>query len=118
MKKWTRWQDWVVVAAGAVAALSTLWTAQNTASMWLMVVLGVLVAASGVVNLSTPGMPWVEWVQLLLGIALLAAPWMGAYTGHSGAAWTSWIAGAVVAVASGFAINPSTKAHHHAVPSH
>jgi|GEM_PF-3403099 len=26
MKKWTRWQDWTVVAAGAYAALSVLWT--------------------------------------------------------------------------------------------
>ena len=28
MKKRTRWQDWTVIAAGAFAALSVLWTAQ------------------------------------------------------------------------------------------
>ncbi|NVM94198.1 SPW repeat domain-containing protein [Arthrobacter wenxiniae] len=118
MKKWTRWQDWAAVAAGAVAALSTLWTTQSTASTWMMVAGGVLIAVSGVINLAAPGMPWIEWVQVILGAVLVLSPWMASYTGHSGAAWTSWIAGAVVVVASGFAISPSTQAHHHAVPSH
>ncbi|NVM99822.1 SPW repeat protein [Arthrobacter sp. SDTb3-6] len=118
MKKWTRWQDWAAVAAGAVAALSTLWTTQTTSSTWLMVALGVLIAASGAVNLAAPDAPWIEWLQVVLGAALVVSPWAGSYTGHSGAAWTSWIAGAVVVVATGLAISPSTAAHHHAIPSH
>lgn len=118
MKKWTRWQDWAAVAAGAVAALSTLWTTRNTASMWLVVAGGVPIAASGVINLAAPGTPWIEWVQIILGAALVLSPWMASYTGHYGAAWTSWIGGAVVVVFSGFATSPSTEAHHHAVPSH
>ncbi|MDD0857654.1 hypothetical protein NHF46_07730 [Arthrobacter alpinus] len=52
MKKWNRWQDWAAFVGGAVAALSPIWTAHTTQSMWLMVVLGVVIAVSGVVNLS------------------------------------------------------------------
>lgn len=118
VKNWTRWQDWTAVVAGAVAALSPLWTAHTTASVWLMVILGVVIAASGVVNLASPGMPWVETAQVVLGAVLVLAPWLGVYTGQTGAAWTSWIAGAVVVIASALALRPSTDAHQHAVPSH
>lgn len=118
MKKWTRWQDWAAVIAGVVAALTPLWSTHTNSSVWLMVVLGVAIAASGVVNLASPGMPWVETAQLILGALLVLAPWFGSYTGYTGAAWTSWIAGAVVVVATVFAIRPSTEAHQHAVPSH
>ena len=85
--------------------------------MWLMIILGVVIAASGLVNLATPGTPWVEWVQLILGAALIVSPWVGSYTAHTGASWTSWIAGAVVVVVTAFAIKPSSDAHHHAVPA-
>lgn len=113
MKKWNRWQDWAAVAAGAAAALSPIWATHSTASLWMMIGLGVLIAASGIVNLAVPGTPWAEWVQVVLGAILVAGPWLGSYTGHTGASWTSWIAGAVVLVATAFAIRPSTEAHHH-----
>lgn len=118
MKKWNRWQDWAAVVGGAVAALSTIWTTHTTQSMWLMVVLGVVIAVSGVVNLSSPGMVWVEGVQLVAGAALILAPWFGSYTDQTGAAWISWIAGAIVVIATGFAFKPSNDAHHNAVASH
>jgi len=117
VKKWTRWQDWAAVIGGAVAALTPLWATHSTSSMWLMIILGVVVAASGLVNLATPGAPWVEWVQLILGAALVLAPSFGTYTAHAGAAWTSWIAGAGIVVATLFALKPSAEAANMVVPS-
>ena len=49
MKKWTRWEDWVAIAVGVVAAGSTFFMEQSGASMVWMLVLGILLIASGLV---------------------------------------------------------------------
>ncbi|WP_237759855.1 SPW repeat domain-containing protein [Arthrobacter alpinus] len=51
-------------------------------------------------------------------MALILAPWFGSYTAQTGAAWISWIAGADVVIATGFAFKPSNVAHHNAAASH
>ncbi|WP_423184556.1 SPW repeat domain-containing protein [Arthrobacter sp. NyZ413] len=115
MKKWTRWQDWTVVAAGAYAALSVLWTAQGGASVAFMVTLGVLLVAAAVTNLAVPGMPVAEWVQAAVAVVLLIAPWIGGFASMTGAAWSAWIPGAIALVVTALAIKPSTEEyrHHH-----
>lgn len=119
MKKWTRWQDWVVAVAGLYTALSTLWTHQGGMSTALMLTFGVLLIAGGVINLAMPGTPVVEWAQAIVAALLFISPWLGSYTSYTGAAWTSWIAGAVSVIAAGLAIRPSNEAHHHRIsPSH
>ena len=117
MKRWTRWQDWVVVAAGAYTALSVLWTSQTGSSTAIMVTLGALLVIGGAINLAMPGMPAVEWAQALVAAALLLAPWVAGFTSAAGAAWTAWIAGAIALVVTAFAIRPSTNEyrHHHAM---
>jgi SPW repeat. len=116
MKKWTRWQDWVAIAAGLFAALSTIWFAHAGASVALMLVLGVLLIISGLVNLAMPGMVAMEWVQGVLGVLLFVSPWAGAYTTAMGAAWTSWICGIIAVVVALLAIQPSMKTHHKVIP--
>ena len=56
MNKWTRWEDWVAVGVGLVAAVSALVLPAMGASMAWMLILGVLPIASGIVNLAMPGM--------------------------------------------------------------
>lgn len=116
MKKWTRWQDWVAIAAGLFTALSTIWVAPAGASVALMIVLGVLLIASGVVNLARPGMVSMEWVQGVLGVLLFISPWAGVYASAMGAAWTSWICGVIAVVVALLAMQPSMKMHHNAIP--
>ncbi|MEZ2390719.1 SPW repeat protein [bacterium RCC_150] len=120
MKKWTRWQDWVTVAAGLYAALAVLWTRPAGSSSSLMVVFGVLLIISGVINLAMPGTPVMEWIQAVLGALLFLSPWLGSYAMETGVAWTSWITGLVALVVTATAIKPSTEEHrHHTVsPSH
>lgn len=120
MKKWTRWQDWVTVIAGAYVALSTLWTENAGASTTLMVIGGVLLVIVGLVNLAMPGMPALEWAQAVIALLVVLAPWMGSYSHAEGPAWSSWIPGIVALVVTVLAIKPSTAFHreHHAVPSH
>ncbi|QSZ48690.1 SPW repeat protein [Arthrobacter sp. D5-1] len=120
MEKWTRWQDWTVVAAGAYAALSVLWTRQEGSSTAIMVILGVLLVIGGAVNLAMPGMPAAEWGQAIVAAALLLAPWVGNFTSATGAAWSAWIPGGVALVVTALAIKPSTEEyrHHHVASTH
>jgi len=122
MKKWNRWQDYVAVIAGLYAALSTMWTTHTTGSLVMMIGAGVLLVVAGVWNLMSPGTPVAEWVQMVLGALLFISPWVAGYTGHTGAAWTSWIAGGVAVIAAVLAVQPSmhqhTVGHDKGVPAH
>lgn len=104
-RAWTRWSDWVEVVVGVVALLSPLlWLDTSTKTMWTMVILGALIAIDGLVSLAAPRQMASETVQAVLGILLFIAPWVMGFAADSGAAWTSWIAGAVTIVASGLAL--------------
>jgi hypothetical protein len=118
MKKWTRWQDWTAVVVGLYAALSTFWTTQAGMSTVLMMTCGLLLVASGLVNLASPGMPAVEYIQAAIGLVLFLSPWIGSFAGQQAAAWTAWICGAIATVVTAAAIKPSNEAHRSVIPSH
>lgn len=111
MNKWMRWQDWVAVAAGAYAALSVFWTTQVGASMPMMLVLGILLAVAGLWNLAMPGLVAMEWIHVVIGALLVISPWVGGYATATGAAWTSWICGAIGIVVGLWAIRPAMRMH-------
>jgi hypothetical protein len=117
MKKWTRWEDWVAIAAGVAVALSAMFVPAMGASVAIMVTLGVLLVISGVVNLAFPGLVAMEYVQGALGVLLIISPWVGGYADAMtfGAAWMSWICGAIAVVVAALAIRPSMQAHHDAI---
>ena len=77
MKKWTRWEDWVAIAAGLAVALSTMFVPATGSSVAIMLVLGVLLIISGLVNLAMPGLVAMEYVQGALGVLLIISPWIG-----------------------------------------
>jgi hypothetical protein len=117
MKKWTRWEDWVAIAAGLAVAVSSMFVPAMGASVAIMVTLGVLLVISGLVNLAMPGLVAMEYVQGALGVLLIISPWVGGYADAMtfGAAWMSWICGAVAVVVAALAIRPSMQAHHDAI---
>ena len=118
MKKWMRWEDYVAGACGLIAALSVIVTMPSAAALSLMLVFGILLIATAVLNLSMPGTPWLEYVQCALGVLLFISPWIGGYAGSAGAAWTSWILGIVAAVVTAAAFKPSIDTHRKMLPSH
>lgn len=112
MKKWTRWQDWVAVAAGVYAALASIWTTPRTgASMTLLIVLGVLMIIAGLWSLYTPQLVSMEWIIAIIGALMFISPWAAVYSSHMGAAWTSWVCGGIGVVTGLWAMAPAIKTH-------
>lgn len=118
MKRWMRWEDYVAGAWGLYAALAVLWTTQTTTSRTLMLTFGIVLIITAVLNLAMPGTPCLEYAQCAARVRLFASPWLGAYATEAGAAWTSWITGAIAAVVTAAAIRPAINAHHKMLPSH
>jgi len=119
LRKWSRWEDWTALVAGLVAALSTIWVTPMGASVVLMLVFGILLVAAAVVNLAMPDLSWMEWVQGVLGVLLFISPWVGGYATAMGAAWFSWICGAVAIVVTAIALAPRlTSGSHHGDLAH
>ena len=120
MKKWTKWQNWVAVAAGLYAALAPVWTTTDGKTTATMMVLGVLTIAAGLVNLSMPRLQSMEWAQGILGVLLFISPWVLAFTAMTGMAVTAWICGIVTIVVSALAMPQLMKMredHHHHRPA-
>lgn len=112
MKKWTRWQNWVAVAAGLYAALATMWTAPAGASVAVMIVLGVLLIIAGLWDLAVPRLVSMEWIEAVLGALLFISPWVAMYATSAGAAWSSWICGGVAIIVGLWAVRPAMQMHH------
>ena len=110
-RAWSRPQDYAEVILGAVLALSPLWVDTTNTVMWTMIVLGVLIALDGLVSLAMPGLVWGEYGQLVLGVLAFISPWVMDFTGMEGAAWSSWIIGALTVVMAAAALPFATRAH-------
>lgn len=108
-RPWMRVQDWISLVAGAYLALSTLWVDVGTGGTWTMVIIGLAIVAMAVVALAMPGVYIDEWATAVGGLAAFIAPWVVGFTGTAGAAWTSWIVGAVVVI-SALAALPASRA--------
>ena len=118
MQKWTRWQDWVALAAGLAAALSPLVTDTTTSATWTMVVLGVLIIAASVYSLAMPGDVISEGSHAVLGALLVISPWVMGFADMEGLAWTAWIAGAVTLVVGALGLPVANRLHHTMAASH
>jgi len=116
-KPWTRIQDWAILVAGALLALSPLWVDVDTRGTWAMVIIGLATVALALVALAMPGAYVDEGVTAAVGVIAFIAPWLFSYSEDTAAAWTSWIVGIVVA---GLALSalPASRAvyrqQHHA----
>jgi hypothetical protein len=99
MQKWTRWQDWVTLVAGAYAALSPLWTDTDNTATWTMVVLGAATVVVSLWSLAMPDDRISEYGLVLLGVLFIASPWVMGFDNIDNMALTAWIVGGVTAIA-------------------
>ncbi|GDY32415.1 hypothetical protein GTS_40480 [Gandjariella thermophila] len=77
-----------------------------------MIVLGVLLAASGLWSLAMPGSVTSEGVHMVLGVLMFISPWVMGYSSMQGASWTSWVIGVLAVIAGAAALPAANTAHH------
>ncbi len=111
MKRWTRWQDWVVLVAGLVALLSPLWSETENRATATMVVLGILMAVSALWSLAMPGAVGAEWSHVIVGVLIGIAPFVLGFTHLTMLSWTAWVTG-VVAIVMGVLALPESRTVH------
>jgi SPW repeat len=118
MKSWTRWQDWAALVAGLYAALSPIWvnTTHEGGAVASLVILGALLVLTSVVALARPAVAATQWLIALWGVLLFVAPWVITYHALSGAAWTSWIVGAIGVLAGASVSLTGDLVHRRAIP--
>ena len=120
MRQWTRWQDWVALAAGLCALLSPLVTETETSATWTMVVLGALLVLASAYSLYRPGDmdKFSEGSHAVLGLLLFLSPWVMGFADLEGLAWTAWVAGAVTTVVGLLAMPQIASRMHRPAATH
>lgn len=102
MKRKGRWQDWVILVLGLWLLVSPFvagYASTTGAAAWNAYVVGIAVMIFAASALWAPsfGMDE-EWVNLVLGLWLVAAPFvLGFYTADSVAAWNQIVVGVLIA---------------------
>jgi SPW repeat-containing protein len=100
-----RWR--LAALAGLYAALSPIWvsTSGERDAYWALIVLGAVMAVTALFSLAMPAIVATEWLTVLFGVLLFAAPWVLTYTDRVGASWTSWVVGAIGVVLGGITLS-------------
>ncbi|WP_459548134.1 SPW repeat protein [Nocardia sp. X0981] len=114
----SRTQDFLAVVLGAFTALSPLWVDTNERATWTMIVLGTLIALTGLAQMYRPALAPADYAMALFGALLFLAPWVMDYTAYNGASWTSWIVGLVTVVLAVAALPAIAGRMHRAAPHH
>lgn len=121
MQKWTRWQAWMALVAGAYAALSPLWTRTNDTATWTMVALGVITAAIALWSLAMAEDRISEYALVVMGVLFIASPWVMGFERLDNIAMTAWVVGAITFVAGVLGVpQVESKMHigHHGPVAH
>ncbi|MCQ9163208.1 MULTISPECIES: SPW repeat protein [unclassified Arthrobacter] len=117
MKAWTRWQDWVTLGAGVVAAFAAFSSMSSVAGASALMVLGAAMVIAALISLAMPDLVVMEYVKVALGLLMIVSPWMFGFAAVSGTATTAWTLGLISLAASLWAAPLSVEArqhtHHH-----
>lgn len=106
-----RWRDWamLVLAAWLFVSPWVLGYAATTAAAgagmaaWNAWIVGVIVAALAVATLVRFA-EWEDWVSLVFGVWLIAAPWVLGFSALAAATWNQVIVGLLIAVLAAWEI--------------
>ncbi|WP_069163915.1 SPW repeat domain-containing protein [Nocardia altamirensis] len=115
----SRAQDLLAVVLGVFAALSPLWVETTDKAMWSLIVLGVLIALTGLAQMYRPAMgATADYAMGLFGLLLFISPWAMDFTEYRGASWTAWVVGVVTAVVAVAALPAVSGRLHNMAPHH
>ncbi|WP_378734198.1 SPW repeat protein [Nocardia brasiliensis] len=115
----SRAQHFLAVVLGVFAALSPLWLVTTDKAMWSLIVLGALIALTGLAQMYRPALGANgDYAMILFGVLLFISPWVMDFTDYRGASWTAWVVGVVTAVVAVAALPMVTGRLHSAAPHH
>ncbi|MEV6277714.1 SPW repeat protein [Nocardia sp. NPDC051832] len=114
----SRAQDGLAVALGVIAALSTLWVATNDNAFWALIILGALIALTGLAQIYRASMAALDYAMALFGALLFLSPWVLDFTAYSGASWTAWVVGVATVVVAVAALPTVSGRLHNMAPHH
>lgn len=104
MEKKQRWQDWVNLILGIWLFLSPWFGIGVTeTAAWNSWIFGAVIAVMAGWALANPQV-WEEWVNLVVGIWVLIAPFVLGFTELEGAMWNHIIVGLIVAADAAWAM--------------
>lgn len=84
----------------------------SAANKWQEVMFGIVIALLGLIRLDAPRMAWPSWINALIGIWLIVAPWIISNTTTS-ARWNEVIVGSIVAFLAWVSAAITVSMHHH-----
>ncbi|QIS15950.1 SPW repeat domain-containing protein [Nocardia arthritidis] len=97
----SRAQHFLVTVLGVITALSPIWVTHSDKTMWSLIVLGVLIALTGLVQMYRSVGALGDYALGVFGVLLFISPWvMDFASDHKGASWTAWVVGVVTVVAA------------------
>jgi uncharacterized membrane protein HdeD (DUF308 family) len=114
----SRAQDFLAVVLGVFAALSPLWVETNNLGQWSLIVLGALIALTGLAQMYRPAMQATDYAMGLFGALLFVSPWAMDFTAYRSASWTAWVVGIVTVVVAVAALPAVSGRLHDMVPHH
>lgn len=95
-RPWVAWQDGINILLGLYLFVSPL-LISDLPNAWFQT-LGILAIAVAFWALTTSASIASESAQVLIGIVLFVAPWMGGFAAVTIAAWHAWIIGGALIV--------------------
>jgi hypothetical protein len=112
MEERTRWQDWANLIFGVWILISPAVLVMDTGGVaaWNAYVLGIAVGVIAIVALIQPA-GWEEVINLLLGLWLLASPWILGFSPVSAAVTNQVIFGLLIVVGALWALGESSERH-------
>lgn len=101
MKSNQRWQDWVILTLGVWLFFAPFFISYGSttgAAAWSSYVIGAVAAVVATSALWTPASQQEEWVNLVLGLWLVIAPFaLGFHASEAVAAWNHIVVGILIA---------------------
>lgn len=107
MENRQHWQDWLNGIVGIWLIVSPwvlrfgMTTGPQSTMTWNFVVSGAIALVLAIAALSAYRM-WEEWVDVILGLWLIASPWVLNFHTIRPALWSAIISGAVIVIAAGW----------------
>jgi sulfite exporter TauE/SafE len=95
----------VLLGIWIIASPFILTFTDNSSALWNDIIVGAVVLILGLVRLSSTRMTsWASWVNLILGLWMVVAPYVLTYSDITNALWNNIVLGIAVAILAAWSI--------------